>query len=80
MRKKRGRYSIVILNSKSQAAIFIIVALMIILSGVLYFFYQRQAVEDEIETVQPETAPIKLYVDNCIKSIAEDGLETIGLT
>lgn len=68
------------LSRKSQAAIFIIVALVIILSGVLYFFYQRQAVEDEIETVQPEIAPIKLYVENCMKSIAEDGLQTIGLT
>lgn len=67
-------------GKKSQAAIFIIVAVVIILSGVLYFFYQRQAVEGEVETVQPEIAPIKLYVENCMKSIAEDGLETIGLT
>lgn len=79
MNKKRG-IDFIIKYSKSQAAIFIIVALMIILSGVLYFFYQRQAVEDEVETVQPEIAPIKLYVENCVKSIAEDGLETIGLT
>ena len=67
-------------NSKSQAAIFIIIALIIILSGVLYFFYQRQSVEQEVDVVQPEISPVKLYVENCIKSIAEDGLETIGLT
>lgn len=80
MSKKRGVQDNLFFNSKSQAAIFIIIALIIISSGVLYFFYQRQSVEEEIDVVQPEIAPIKLYVENCIKSVAEDGLETIGLT
>lgn len=79
MFKKRG-IDFIIKYSKSQAAIFIIVALMVILSGVLYFFYQRQAVEQELDVVQPEIAPVKLYVENCMKSAAEEGLETIGLT
>lgn len=78
--KKRGVFGILIRNPKSQAAIFIIVSLIVILSGVLYFFYQRQAVEKEVEIIQPEAAPIKLYVENCIKSVAEDGLERIGLS
>ena len=80
MSKKRDVQDILFFNSKSQAAIFIIIALVIILSGVLYFFYQRQSVEKEVEAVQPEIAPIKLYVDGCIKKVAENGLETIGLT
>ena len=75
--KKRGSY---LVNSKAQAAIFIILSLMVILSGVLYFFYQRQAVEKEVEVVQPEAVPVKLYVENCIKSVAQDGLERIGLS
>lgn len=78
--KKRGGIGALLLNSKSQAAIFIILSLMIILSGVLYFFYQKTAVGKEVEVVQPEIAPIKLYVENCIKSAAEDGLERIGLS
>lgn len=80
MFKKRGKMSELFFNSKSQAAIFIIIALIIISSGVLYFFYQRQSVEKEVEVVQPEIAPVKLYIENCIKSVAESGLETIGLT
>jgi len=74
--KKRGGY---LVNQKSQAAIFIIMSLVIILSGVIYFFYQRQAVEQEVEVVQPKAVPIKLYIEDCIKSVAEDGLERIGL-
>lgn len=80
MAKKRGVNLNLFSSSRSQASIFIIIALIIILSGVLYFFYQRQAVEREIEIVQPEIVPIKLYVDNCIKTSAESGLESIGLT
>ena len=78
--KKRGRYSLLFSTSKSQVAIFIIISLIVMLGGLLYFFYQRQAVEKEIEILQPEITPIKLYVENCIKSVAEDGLERIGLS
>ncbi len=77
--KKRG-IDFVIKHSKSQAAIFIIMAVIIILIGLLYFFYQRQAVEKAIEIVPPELAPIKLYIENCVKSVTEDGLTTIGLS
>jgi len=77
--KKRGAGINLILNSKSQAAIFIIFALVVMLSGLLYFFYQRQAADKEVEAVQPEFAPLKLYVENCIKNAAEDGLQKIGL-
>ena len=78
--KKRGVSPVIILNSKSQAAIFLVITAIVILSGVLYFLYQRQAVEKETEIVQPQAVPIKLYVENCIKSVTEDGLEIIGLT
>ncbi|MBI2652497.1 hypothetical protein HYX00_03435 [Candidatus Woesearchaeota archaeon] len=78
--KKRGRLSKLFLNSKSQAAIFLVMSLIILLIGLLYFFYQRQSVEKQVEIVNPEIAPIKLYVENCIKSVAEDGLERIGLS
>lgn len=77
--KKRGNMNNLFHNSKSQAAVFIVIALIVILSGVLYFFYQRQSVEQEVEIVQPEAAPVKLYVENCIKGVAQSGLERIGL-
>ena len=80
MIKKRGVSRILFLNSKSQAAIFIIASLVILLIGILFFFYKKQSVEKEIEVVQPEIVPVKLYVENCIKSTAEDGLERIGLS
>jgi len=78
--KKRGGKGILIHSSRSQAAIFIIISVIIILSGVLYFFYQRQAAEKEVEVVQPEAAPVKLYVEDCIKKVTQDGLESIGLS
>ncbi|MBI3027819.1 hypothetical protein HYY70_06945 [Candidatus Woesearchaeota archaeon] len=78
--KKRGGYSLLAASIKSQAAIFLIMSLLIILSGVLYFFYQRQLVDKEIEIVQPEILPIKSYVEHCIKTAAEDGLAAIGLS
>ena len=78
--KKRGVHYVIIPNLKSQATIFILISLVVMLTGALYFFYQRQAVEKEIEIVQPEIVPVKLFVENCIKSAAENGLETIGLS
>ncbi len=77
--KKRGRSIKLFLSSKSQAAIFIIFALVIMLSGLLYFFYQRQAAAKEVEAVQPEFVPLKLYIENCIKDSAEDSLQKIGM-
>ncbi len=78
--KKRGRIRALRLSSKSQVSIFMILALIIILGGVLYFFYQRLSVEREVEIVHPDIAPIREYIENCIKSAAEDGLDRIGLS
>ena len=78
MDKKRGKC--LASGSKAQAAIFIIVALSILLLGLLYFFYQKQAVEKIVGIIQPEAAPVKLYVDNCVKTVAQDGMDKIGLS
>lgn len=78
--KKRGKNRTLISNSKAQVSIFMIAAVIIIMLGALYFFYLRQEVEKPVEIIHPEIAPVKLYVDNCIKSVAEDGLERIGLS
>ncbi|MEK6983980.1 MAG: hypothetical protein AABX33_05380 [Nanoarchaeota archaeon] len=78
--KKRDRLNLIIPNSKGQVAVFLILALAILIAGIIYFYYQRQSVEKQIEVVDPQVAPIKLYVESCIKSVAEDGLEKIGLS
>ncbi|MBI2559085.1 hypothetical protein HYW20_07225 [Candidatus Woesearchaeota archaeon] len=76
--KKRGK--VILLDSRGQAAIFIVISLIIVLAGLLYFLYQTQFFEKEVDVVPPEIVPVKSYVENCIKSIAEDGLERIGLS
>ncbi len=76
--KKRGK--VALLGSRGQAAIFIVISLIILLAGLLYFFYEAQFFEKEVDVVPQEIAPIKSYVENCIKSIAEDGLERMGLS
>ena len=74
--KKRGNH---LANPKAQVTLFIVMALAIIIAGVIYFSYRGQ-LEPKAEFVAPEVAPVKSFVDNCIKLIAEDGLERIGLS
>lgn len=74
--KKRGKY---FANPKAQVTLFMVMALMIIIGGVIYFSYQKQ-LAPKVEFVAPEVVPVKSLVDNCIKIIAEDGLERIGLS
>ncbi len=64
---------------KSQITLFIVMALVIIIAGVVYFSYQKQ-LAPKVEFVAPEAAPVKSFVDNCVKITAEDGLERIGLS
>ncbi|MBI2654966.1 hypothetical protein HYX06_00895 [Candidatus Woesearchaeota archaeon] len=74
--KKREVY---FAGSRSQITLFIVMALVIIIGGIVYFSYQGQLAPKQ-EIVAPEAAPLKSFVDNCIKIIAEDGLERIGLS
>ena len=80
MIKKRGVPNNVIFSLKSQATIFIIMALVILLAGMIYFFYQKISAEKEIEVVPTEAAPVKLFVENCIKNVGDEGLDVIGLS
>jgi len=72
--KKRG------IDRKAQITVFLIAATIILLLGIFYFVYQSQVADEFEEKVPQEIVPIKAYVENCVKSAAEDGLETIGLT
>ena len=66
MAKKRG-----------QVSVFFIIALMVIMLGALYFYYQRIAVEGA-EIMQPEIAPIQNFVEGCIDQTAMKGLARLG--
>jgi len=74
--KKRGDFA----GKRAQVTIFILAAAVILILGTIYFFYQKQNSAKKIEYVQPELVPLKTYIENCLKKIADDGLETIGLT
>ena len=66
-------------DRKGQISIFMILALLVLVVGSIFFFTNQSGSFGE-EYVQPELVPIKSYVENCIKSIADDGLERIGLS
>lgn len=72
MLKKRGR--------KGQVTVFMILALVVLLAGSFFFYLSRGGSFFESDYVQPELVPIKNYVENCIKNIADDGLERMGLS
>lgn len=76
--KKRG--VTLVLSSKGQVSLFMVMALILLIAGALYFLYQNQFFGKRLEFVQPEIAPVKVYIDNCVQDAAESGLEGIGLS
>src|SRR3989338_9240839 len=71
--KKRG------LRKKGQAAIFIILAAIILFGGI-YFFSTQIALTERKTKVPQEFEPVAVLVDECIRQKTEEGLETVGLT
>lgn len=72
------------INTKSQATIFMIVGLLIIAGGVVFFYSTKEIgrLEPEIRIVQ-EQVPIefdtvKSYANECVYSVAVEGLKIIG--
>ena len=72
--KKRG------FGSGGQISIFMILALLIVIAGGLFFYYQDQITKKTFEILHPDVAPVKLYIDSCISSVIRDGLNRIGLS
>ena len=72
-------------NNKSQTTIFMIVGLLIIVGGVI-FFYSTQKIskplEPEIRIIQEQVPlefnPVKDYATACAYSVAAEGLKIIG--
>ncbi len=70
---------------KSQMTIFMVIGLLIILGGVLFFYTTKEAqtkLEPEIkivdEQVPIEFDPIKKYASDCVYSVSVEGLQIIG--
>ena len=69
--QKRGR--------KAQVTLFIVIGLVILISTGLFLYFKGIIIK-EVEIIQPEIMPVKHFIDSCIKGIAEDGIEKVGLT
>ena len=67
MSKKRG-----------QAAIFMVMAIVILLLGALFFYAQRASLE-KAEPISPEIAPVKRFIDACISDAAAQAITIIGM-
>ena len=67
MSKKRG-----------QTTIFMLLAIVVLLIGVLFFFSQDASLE-KTEYISPELVPIKNFVDTCISNTAARGITILGL-
>ena len=67
-----------IMPKKSQISIFFLIALVIIIFGGIYFYFQRIAIE-EAGIMQPEIAPIQVFIGSCIDQTATEALTILGM-
>lgn len=67
------------MNKRGQVTLFIIIAILIVAVGIAgYFIYQNyQKVKQE--RMAEEIAPIKAYVEDCLRKTTIDALEFVGL-
>ena len=63
---------------KSQVSIFFLIALVIMISGGIYFYFQRITIE-EAEAIRPELAPIQAFIGSCIDQTATEASIILGL-
>lgn len=66
----------IIMNKKGQVTIFIILGILIVVSGIIYFSF-RETIGEKIGGFSG-TNPIKEYVDECLFSVSEDVVYRIG--
>jgi len=71
-------------NKKSQVTIFIIIGILLISAAGFYFYAQtiKKPIEPEVNLVQQQVPiafdPIRQYANDCIYSVASDGIKLIG--
>lgn len=70
---------------KSQVTIFMIVGLMIVIAGGIFFYATKQSkqnLEPEIQVIQEkvpiEFDPLRSYITDCVNAIGTEGLKLIG--
>lgn len=63
---------------KSQATIFMVVAIVILLIGTFFFYLQRAGLT-KLELRSPEIAPVKNFVETCIIDVTKQGLNILGM-
>ncbi|MBS3131057.1 hypothetical protein J4212_01375 [Candidatus Woesearchaeota archaeon] len=63
---------------KAQITLFFILAIIIVIAGSVYFYYQSLIV-DEGETVEPDLVPVKSFIEACIDQTASQGISLLGL-
>ena len=73
-------------NKKAQVSIFIVIALVLIISGVLFFALKKENIESQIEkeSQSPKAefagqAELKNYVDSCLQDAVLQGMEIMRL-
>lgn len=72
------------MNNKSQITIFILIGLVILLSAIFLLYLKSNVGEKERAQIDKnikapfELQPIKAFVDDCLKEVAENGLILIG--
>jgi len=75
----------IIFNKRGQAAVFIVIGIIMLITAFTIFFVQRAAVEKPLEKQaekQPQfagQAELKNYVDSCLQSAVLQGLEIMRL-
>jgi len=66
-----------IMNKRGQVTLFVVMAIILV-GGAFAIIYTQTDLFKKTETMNPEIAPIKTFIDNCLKSTAEDALIYIG--
>jgi len=73
------------MTKKGQVTIFIILGILILLAGVVFFFMRGETIEQQIDTsaytsqiVPIEFNPVDVFVENCLTETAIQGLEILG--
>ncbi len=72
-------------NKKAQVTIFMVIGLLIIVGGTIFFYATKEAKtpsESEIKVIREEIPlefdPIRSYADNCAYSVSVEGLRILG--
>jgi len=66
------------MKKRGQVTAFIVIALIILMTGAFFFVYRLQTVK-EPEVVPAEFKPIEDYVGSCLKIVAEDAIRLAGI-